>query len=61
MLKSAAKSSLGTAMMGMAILMTHAGMTNLLAEGISQSVPQMLYPMVAPFIGALGRFHRQQQ
>lgn len=57
MLKSAAKSSLGIlAMMGMAILMTHAGMTNLLAEGISQSVPQMLYPMVAPFIGALGAF-----
>lgn len=55
--KSAVKSSLGIlAMMGMAILMTYAGMTSLLAEGISQSVPQLFYPLVAPFIGALGAF-----
>lgn len=55
--KGAVKSSLGIlAMVGMAVIMTHAGMTNLLARGISENVGAMAYPAVAPFIGALGAF-----
>jgi lactate permease len=55
--KGAVKSSLGiAAMVGMAVIMTHAGMTNLLARGLSESVGRAAYPAVAPFIGALGAF-----
>ncbi len=55
--KGAMNSSLGIlAMVGMAVIMTHTGMTNLLAEGISQSVDRFAYPLVAPFIGGLGAF-----
>lgn len=55
--KGAVKSSLGiTAMVGMAVIMLHSGMTNLLARGISESVGQATYPPVAAFVGALGAF-----
>jgi lactate permease len=50
-------SSLGiVAMVGMAVVMSHSGMTNLLAQGLSQSFGQRLYPIITPFIGALGAF-----
>ena len=55
--KGAIKSSLGIlAMVGMAVIMSHSGMTNLLAQGMSKSFGSTLYPFAAPFIGALGAF-----
>ncbi len=42
-------------MVGMAVVMTHAGMTNLLAQGLSLSFGP-IYPLISPFIGALGAF-----
>jgi len=55
--KGAVKSSLGiVAMVGMAVVMSHSGMTNLLAQGLSQGFGKEFYPVVAPFIGALGAF-----
>jgi lactate permease len=55
--KGAVSSSLGiAAMVGMATIMSHAGMTNLLARGISESVGAAIYPAFAPLIGALGAF-----
>lgn len=55
--RGAVKSSLGiAAMVGMAVVMSHAGMTNLLARGISESVGRAAFPLVAPFVGALGAF-----
>ena len=55
--RGAVKSSLGiAAMVGMAVVMSHAGMTHLLARGISESVGRAAFPLVAPFIGALGAF-----
>jgi lactate permease len=55
--RSAVKSSLGIlAMVGMALMMSHSGMTYILAQGLSKSFGQTLYPVVAPFIGALGAF-----
>ncbi len=55
--KGAVNSSLGIlAMVGMAVVMSHAGMTNLLALGMSQSFGRGAYPLVAPFIGGLGAF-----
>lgn len=57
MTRGAVNSSLGIlAMVGMAVIMSHSGMTNLLAEGLSASFGAALYPAVAPFIGALGAF-----
>jgi lactate permease len=54
--KRAARSGLATAaMLGMAVTMEHAGMTHLLANGIAQ-VAGRAFPLVAPFIGALGAF-----
>ena len=54
--KRGARSAMGTlAMVGMAVTMEHAGMTNLLAEGIARAVGQA-FPLAAPFIGALGAF-----
>lgn len=44
------------AMVGVAAVMTAGGMTNLLARGLSQSIPALVYPAVAPFIGVLGAF-----
>ena len=57
MVKGAVNSSLGIlAMVGMAVVMSHAGMTNLLALGMSRSFGREAYPLVAPFIGGLGAF-----
>jgi len=54
--RGAVTSSLGIlAMVGMAVVMTHAGMTNLLAQGLSLAFGPV-YPVVSPFIGALGAF-----
>ena len=56
-LKSGVNSSLGIlAMVGVASIMMHSGMTYLLAEGLSVSFSREIYPAVAPFIGALGAF-----
>ena len=50
-------SSLGIlSMVGMAVIMSNTGMTNLLAEGLSRSFGPGVYPAVAPFLGALGAF-----
>lgn len=55
--KGAVNSSLGiAAMVGMATLMSHAEMTDILARGLSQSFGSTAYPAAAPFIGALGAF-----
>jgi lactate permease len=52
----AVRSSLGTAaMVGMAVTMEHAGMTHQLADGIA-GLAGPAFPVVAPFIGALGAF-----
>ncbi len=54
--QKAARSSLGiAAMVGMAVTMEHAGMTHLLAEGVAR-VAGPVFPLVSPFIGALGAF-----
>jgi lactate permease len=54
--QKATRSSLGiAAMVGMAVTMEHAGMTHLLAEGVAR-VAGAAFPLVAPFIGALGAF-----
>jgi lactate permease len=54
--RRAARSSLGTAaMVGLAVTMEHAGMTYLLADGVARVAGQA-FPLVAPFIGALGAF-----
>jgi lactate permease len=56
-LRGAVNSSLGiVAMVGMAVLMSNTGMTNLLAEGLSTSFGRDFYPLAAPFLGALGAF-----
>ncbi len=55
--KGAIKSSLGIiAMVGMATIMSHTGMTKLLAQGLSEGLGRNLYPLAAPLIGALGSF-----
>ncbi len=55
--RGAVNSSLGiAAMVGMAVIMSHTGMTHILARGLSESVGRAAYPVVAPFIGALGAF-----
>ncbi|MBC7262268.1 MAG: L-lactate permease, partial [Chloroflexi bacterium] len=52
----AIRSSLGiAAMVGMATTMEHAGMTYFLASGIAQMAGRA-FPLVSPFIGALGAF-----
>ena len=54
--RGAVKSSIGIlAMVGMAVMMENAGMTRLLAEGISKGVGGA-FPVAAPLIGALGAF-----
>ena len=54
--RRAVRASLGTAaMVGMAVTMEHAGMTNLLADGMAR-VAGPAFPLVASFIGALGAF-----
>jgi lactate permease len=55
--RGAINSSLAiVAMVGMALTMSSAGMTSLLAEGLSQGLGKDVYPLVSPFIGALGAF-----
>ncbi|HOJ01557.1 MAG TPA: L-lactate permease [Anaerolineaceae bacterium] len=41
---------------GIAVLMSHTGMINILAKGLSGFVGSTLYPAITPFIGALGAF-----
>jgi len=54
--RRATRSSLGiAAMVGMAITMEHAGMTHLLADGMARFAGPA-FPLIAPFIGALGAF-----
>lgn len=54
---SAINASLGViAMVGLATIMVHSGMTNLLARGLSVSFSRVVYPAIVPFIGALGAF-----
>lgn len=49
-------SSLGiTALVGMAVVMAHAGMTESLARGLAQAAGSA-YPAISPWIGALGAF-----
>jgi lactate permease len=56
-LKGGMNSSLGIlAMVGVASIMMHSGMTFMLAQGLSVNVQRDLYPLVSPFIGALGAF-----
>jgi len=42
-------------MVGMATMMSHAGMTDVLAEGLARSVGTA-FPLMSPLIGALGAF-----
>lgn len=54
--KSATSSSIGIlTMVGMAMFMDRSGMTNVLAQGISNAVGNV-FPLVSPFIGLLGAF-----
>ena len=54
---SALKSTISIlALVAMAALMTHSGMTQIIARGISETFSAELYPLVAPFIGTLGAF-----
>jgi lactate permease len=49
-------SSVGiAAMVAMAVIMSHAGMTDILARGLAESVGG-LFPLASPWIGALGAF-----
>ncbi len=55
--RSAVKSTVSIlALVAMAALMTHTGMTQIIARGISETVSAQLYPLFAPFIGTLGAF-----
>lgn len=56
-MNSGTNASLGViAMVGLATIMSHSGMTNLLARGLSESFNRVVYPALVPFIGALGAF-----
>ena len=53
--RSALKSTISIlALVAMASLMTHTGMTQMIARGISETFGAEIYPLFAPFIGALG-------
>ena len=53
--KSALKSTISIlALVAMASLMTHTGMTQIIARGISETFDAEIYPLFAPFIGTLG-------
>ena len=55
--RSALKSTLSIlALVAMASLMTHTGMTQIIARGISETFDADIYPFFAPFIGTLGAF-----
>ena len=54
--RSALPASLGTLfMIGLSSLMEHSGMTQLIAQGLSQALSSY-YPLVAPLVGTLGAF-----
>ncbi|MCY4063836.1 MAG: L-lactate permease [Chloroflexi bacterium] len=54
---SALKSTISIlALVAMASLMTHTGMTQIIARGISETFDADIYPLFAPFIGTLGAF-----
>jgi lactate permease len=56
MVKRVMSSSVSIAsMVAMAVIMQHAGMTDTLARGLATSMGQA-YPLIAPWIGALGAF-----
>jgi len=60
-IKKTAKSSTNTtitifAMVGIATIMSHTQMIEILALGISRAFGQAIFPLVSPFIGALGAF-----
>ena len=55
--KSAIKSTVSIlALVAMASLMSHTGMTEVIARGISETISETIYPLVAPLIGTLGAF-----
>ncbi|MBM3135224.1 MAG: L-lactate permease [Chloroflexi bacterium] len=55
-LRSLLEPTLGIiAMVGMAAIMSHAGLTDVLARGLATAVGRA-FPLVSPFIGALGAF-----
>ncbi len=54
---SGVNASLGVLMLvSLATIMSHAGMTSILARGLSESISRNAYPAMAPLIGALGAF-----
>ncbi len=56
-LHTAIEPSLGIlAMVGLSQIMSHTGMTSLLARGLGAVVDRWLFPAVVPFIGTLGAF-----
>ncbi len=55
--KNALQPSLAiVAMVAIASIMNHAGMIHFLAKGLSRIFDQKLFPLISPFIGALGAF-----
>ncbi len=44
------------ALVGIAVVMNYSQMTNILADGISKVFNRTTYPLISPFIGALGAF-----
>jgi lactate permease len=55
--KGAVTSSLGIlCMVSLATVMSHSGMTQILALGLSNNIAAAYYPLVAPFIGMIGAF-----
>ena len=55
--KSGLKSSIAIYFtVSIAVIMSHTGMINILAKGLSDIVGPQLYPAITPFIGALGAF-----
>jgi len=55
--RSAVKSTVSIlTLVAVATVMSHAGMTQLIAQGVSETVSAAFYPLVAPFVGALGAF-----
>ncbi len=43
-------------MVGLAVLTSHSGMTNLLAQGLGRAFGATAYPFLSTYIGALGAF-----
>lgn len=56
-IKSAVKSTISIlALVAMASIMSHTGMTQIIARGISEAFSDKIFPFFAPFIGTLGAF-----